>query len=355
MRNPGEPLTIELVDSRPLADSAVRVSVDASGVCHSDLTILRNGMGGLAPVILGHEACGTVLEVGSLVRHVKPDDRVIGSFVPVCGSCWNCVNARTQFCTQLIPIALKAHWTNQEREPVWSMSGLGTFSEEMVVDQSSVVVVESDLPAEQLALLGCSVMTGIGAVLNTAAVPPGSTVAVIGCGGVGQFVVQGAKIAGAVRVIAIDPIQAKREAALLNGATDLIDPTKGSAVEEVMALTGGRGVDFAFEVVGMPHLIHAAFQMCRVGGSTVAVGMPTDGATLTLNAAEIFSTEKRIIGSFYGSGQVRRDFHRLIAYVESGALDLQRAVSRTIQLDEVNAALDSLESGDDIRTVIVPK
>jgi S-(hydroxymethyl)glutathione dehydrogenase/alcohol dehydrogenase len=234
------------------------------------------------------------------------------------------------------------------------MSGLGTFAEEVIVDQMSVVAVDTDLPADQLALIGCAVMTGVGAALNTAQIEPGSVVAVLGCGGVGQFVVQGARIAGASRIVAIDPVLGKREAAVTNGATDAIDPTTADVIEQVRDITGGRGADYAFEVATSGPTLRQAYDMCRNAGTVVAVGMPTAGTTVEFDSYQLFSTEKRLLGCYYGSGQVRRDFPRLVALAEAGRLDLAGAVSRRITLDEVNQAFGAMAEGDVIRSVIVP-
>ena len=234
------------------------------------------------------------------------------------------------------------------------MSGLGMFAEEAIVERISVVHVETDLPAEQLALVGCGAMTGVGAVINTARLEPGATVAVIGCGGVGQFTIQGARLSGAVRIIAIDPVADKRAAAATNGATDLIDPGEVDPVAAVRDLTGGRGVDAAFEVVGSAATLEQAYALCRDAGTVVAVGMPPAGTTVTLDANQLYSSEKRILGSYYGSGQVREDFPRLVALAEAGRLDLGGAITRRIGLHEVNDAFRAMAAGEVIRSVIVP-
>ncbi len=355
MVEPNKPLELLELSRRSLRASEVHLRVDASGVCHSDETIRRQGMGGLAPVILGHEGVGTVLEVGEHVRALAVGDRVIGAFHPACGSCWHCVRGRTQLCDKIIHVATQAHWVdNVSDSRVWSMSGLGTFAEETVVDQMSVVKVESELPAEQLALVGCAVMTGVGAALNTARVEPGSAVAVVGCGGVGQFVIQGAQIAGAACIIAIDPVRSKRETARSNGATEVIDPTTCDVVEAVKELTDGRGADYAFEVALSGPTLSVAYSLCRDAGTVVAVGMPAAGTTVEFDGYQLFSSEKRLVGCYYGSGQVRRDFPRLVALAEAGRLDLAGAVTRRIRLDQVNEAFQAMADGEVIRSVIVP-
>ena len=355
MIEPGRPLELRELTPRTLRPTEVRLRIDASGVCHSDETIRRHGMGGLSPVILGHEGAGTVLEVGSEVRDLSLGNRVIGAFQPACRSCWHCVRGRTQHCDQIMQVATQAHWKDDHSgDRTWSMSGLGTFAEEAVVDAMSVVAVDTDLPAEQLALIGCAVMTGVGAALVTARIEPASVVAVVGCGGVGQFVVQGARIAGASRIVAIDPVPRKREAATMSGATDVIDPTAVDAIEIVRSMTGGRGADYAFEVAMSGPTLRQAYDLCRNAGTVVAVGMPTAGTTVEFDAYQLFSTEKRLLGCYYGSGQVRRDFPRLVALAEAGLLNLAGAVSRRIALDDVNEAFVDMANGDVIRSVITP-
>jgi S-(hydroxymethyl)glutathione dehydrogenase/alcohol dehydrogenase len=233
------------------------------------------------------------------------------------------------------------------------MTGLGTFADEMQIDEAMCVKIETDLPSEQLALIGCGVTTGVGAALNTAQVRPGSSVAIIGCGGVGQSVLQGARIAGAAQIFAIDPVEMKRKTAEQLGATHLIDPADGDPVDQVRALTEGRGADYAFEVIGLPETIQQAYAMTRRGGTAVVVGMSAFDATVTLSAMELFYGSKALLGCMYGGAQVRRDFPRLVGLVETGRLDIGSMVSRRITLDEVNDAFRAMEAGEVIRSVIV--
>jgi S-(hydroxymethyl)glutathione dehydrogenase/alcohol dehydrogenase len=233
------------------------------------------------------------------------------------------------------------------------MMGLGTFADEVACEESMLVKIETDLPSEQLALIGCGVTTGVGAALNTARVLPGATVAVIGCGGVGQSVIQGARIAGASRIFAVDPVEMKRKTAEQLGATDLIDPADGDPIEQVKAATGGRGADYAFEVIGLPETILQAYNTARRGGTVVIVGMPRIEAMVTFPAIQLFSDEKKILGCMYGSAQVRRDFPRLVGLVETGRLDIGSMVSRRIRLDEIDDAFRAMQSGEVIRSVIV--
>ena len=242
--------------------------------------------------------------------------------------------------------------TRPDGSPYIAMTGLGTFAEVMTCNESSLVKIDTELPDAQLALIGCGVTTGVGAALNTAQVHPGATVAIIGCGGVGQAVLQGSRIAGASRIFAVDPVEMKRKTAEKLGATDLIDPGAGDAVQQIQAATGGRGVDYAFEVIGLPETVLQAYNMIRKGGTAVMVGMTRADAEVTIPTFELFFNEKTLKGSKYGSAQVRRDFQRFVNLIETGRLDTESMVSQTIKLDDVNDAFRAMEAGEVIRSVI---
>jgi S-(hydroxymethyl)glutathione dehydrogenase/alcohol dehydrogenase len=345
-------LALEQVKPDPPGPRDVVVEVGASGVCHSDLSIMR-GYVPLPPgIVLGHEGAGRVLEVGAEVSRVKKGDRVIASFVPACGTCWHCLRDQTELCEREPELSMKTRGSRQDGSPYFCMTGLGTFAEAMTVDEASVVKVETDLPDAQLALIGCGVTTGVGAALNTAKVKPGASVAVLGCGGVGQAVIQGARIAGAGRIIAIDPQALKRKTATQLGATDVIDPSAGDPVEQVKALTGGRGADYAFEVIGLPETILTTYNLARRGGEVIIVGMARFDAQFTLPAFGIFYEEKTVKGCKYGSAQVRRDFPRFVELIETHRLDTSAMVSKTIKLEGVNDAFRAMEAGEVIRSVI---
>jgi S-(hydroxymethyl)glutathione dehydrogenase/alcohol dehydrogenase len=329
------------------------VQIDASGVCHSDLTVQNGGVPMPVPLILGHEGSGTVLEVGAEVTRVHKGDRVIASFIPACGDCWYCLHHQSNLCEQSGGMMIAPRGTRSDGSNVFGMTGLGTFSDVMTSHEASLVKVETDLPSEQLALIGCGVTTGVGAALMTAKIEPGSTVAVIGCGGVGQSVIQGARIAGASRIFAVDPVELKRKTAEQLGATDLVDPAQGDPVEQVKAATGGRGADYAFEVIGLSSTILQAYNTARRGGTVIVVGMPRIEDTVTFSAMQLFYDEKKLLGCLYGSAQVRRDFPKLVDLVETGRLDIESMVSRRIALDEVNDAFRAMEAGEVIRSVIV--
>jgi S-(hydroxymethyl)glutathione dehydrogenase / alcohol dehydrogenase len=349
----GQPLSIEEVEPAPLGARDVRVRIEASGVCHSDLSVAQGGMPFPLPLILGHEACGIVTDAGAQVSRVKPGDRVVAAIISSCGDCWFCVHDRSNLCSHLFDLMPLPKASRADGTPVPGTTALGTFAEEMSVEETMVVPVTTDLPAEQLALLGCGVATGVGAVLNTAQLEPGSTVAVFGCGGVGQSVIQGSVIAGAERVFAVDPVPMKRDTALRLGATDTIDPGAGDPVERLAEATGGLGVDYAFEVTGLPSVILQTYSAVRRGGTAVVIGMPKFDDMVQFSAWSLFADEKRLLSSVYGTTQPRRDFARLVRMVEAGHLDLGAMVSRRFSLDDVNDAFRAMESGEVIRAVLL--
>jgi S-(hydroxymethyl)glutathione dehydrogenase/alcohol dehydrogenase len=347
------PLAVEDVTATEPGSRDVIVHVTASGVCHSDLHVISGALPMPPPAILGHEGCGVVEWVGPEVTRVQPGDRVIGSFIPACGACWFCLRDQSHLCANTYVVIMRERAHRRDGTPLPAMTGLGTFADTMTADEMSLVKIETDVPDEQLALIGCGVTTGVGAVLNTAKVTAGDTVAVIGCGGVGQSVIQGSRIAGAARIIAIDPVALKRDAATALGATDVIDPSDGDAVEQVLALTGGIGVDYAFEVIGMPATVAQAFAMARNGGAAVAVGVSRYDEDITIPSFPLVISEKRLLGCVYGSAQVRRDFPRLVSLVEHGRLDLAHMITRTMKLDEINEAFRAMKDGEVIRSVLV--
>jgi len=350
---PGQPLVLEDLPQPAVGPRDVLVRISASGICHTDVTVV-NGLSALPlPIVPGHEACGVVEEVGGEVRRVRPGDRVLASVSPACGSCWSCLNGMSNHCELGPSIVRTPRFALPDGRTAMALCGCGTFAEAMVVHEASVVAVETSLPDEQLALLGCGVTTGLGAALFTAGVSPGSSVAVIGCGGVGQAVIQGAFLSGAARVIAIDPVASRRAASLRIGATHAVDPGQGDPVEQVRALTSGRGADYTFEVVGQPELMAQAYDMARTEGTVTLVGMPASGTTLTLPASSAVFSGKRLVGSAVGGAQILRDFPRFIELAESGRLDLGALVSRRITLEQVNEGLAELSSAEGVRTVIV--
>jgi len=349
----GHHLSVEEVEPLPPGPHDVVVRVGASGVCHTDVAVLGGQLPIPLPVVLGHEGAGVVVETGSDVTSVAVGDRVVGSVGAVCGTCWFCIRQMTHLCAESQALTAASRLQRADGTEVGSFVGLGSFAELMIVHEASVVRVQTELPDEQLALIGCAITTGLGAVFNTAQVVPGSSVVVIGCGGVGQAVVQGARIAGAARIIAVDPGEAKRAAAVGFGATDVIDPTAVDTLEEVRRLTGGRGADYSFEVVGSPTTIRQAWDLARRGGTVALVGMPAFDASITLPAFGLAADDKRLCGSLYGGTQARRDIPLIVELAETGRLDLEHMVTRRVPLRDVNDAIRALEAGEQIRSVVV--
>ena len=346
-------LSIEALTPLPPGPNDVVVQVTGSGLCHTDHAVIHGALPMAPPMILGHEVTGNVVEVGSAVSRVRVGDRVIGSGLPVCGNCFFCTRGQSHLCEETMRLPDTPRATRHDGAIVKAFGSLGGFADMMTVPEASIVAVHTDLPSEQLALIGCAVTTGVGSALNTAAVRPGSTVAVVGLGGIGQFVLQGARIAGAAKIIAVDPLESKRRTAVLQGATDVVDPAAGDAVEQVRALTQGRGVDYSFEAVGRADTTLTAYRMARRGGIVTMVGMPPFDSTISFPGLELFLDAKEIRVSNMGSSQMRADFPRLVALAESGRLDLGSMISRRITLDEVSEALFTMEESEGIRTVII--
>jgi S-(hydroxymethyl)glutathione dehydrogenase/alcohol dehydrogenase len=350
---PGDDLSVEDVQPWDAQGREVIVRLEASGVCHSDLSVIDGKFPGPPPMVLGHEGCGIVEWAGPEVTRVKVGQRVILSLTPVCGSCWHCLRNETHLCELGMPLMMQPRVRRSDGSVANAIMGLGTFADVATVHEASCIPVETDLPSEQLALIGCGVTTGLGAALNTAAVGAGDTVAVIGCGGVGTSVIQGAAIAGASRIYAIDPVALKRDTALQLGATDGIDPADGDPVEQIRAVTDGRGVDHAFEVVGVPELMTQALGMTRRGGTTIFVGVPRYDAELSVPLLPLITQDRTIKGSYYGSSRSMRDFPRFIGLIEAGRLDLAAMITKRVALDHVNDAFTAMRTGEAVRSVVV--
>jgi S-(hydroxymethyl)glutathione dehydrogenase / alcohol dehydrogenase len=349
-----EDLVLEDLDLVEPGPGEVRVRFGASGVCHSDLSVINGTIPLPPPSVLGHEGAGTIEATGDGVVKVAPGDTVIATFIPACGACWHCMRGESQLCELNMQLSFTPHFRRSDGSLIpGAIGGTGTFAERAVLSQHSVVKIESDLPLEQLSLIGCGVTTGVGAVLNTAKVIPGSAVAIIGCGGVGQAAIQGARIAGASQIIAVDTVQSKLDVAHKLGATDGVLSGEGrDAVSAVRDLTGGRGVDYAFEVIGLGPTLEQAYQMVRRRGIVVAVGVPSFDVQASFPAWDMILNERQVRGCIYGSSQVASEFPRLVRFVESGQLDLGAMVSRVIDLSDVNDAFRAMKAGEVIRSVI---
>ena len=349
----GKPLVLEDLPVPAVGPRDVLVRVTASGICHTDLNVISGRSSLPLPIVPGHEGCGIVEEIGAEVRRVRVGDRVLASVAPACGDCWWCRQDLSSHCELNAVTKATPRFTLHDGSRVPAVCGCGTFAEAMVVHEASVVPVQTSLGDAELALLGCGITTGLGAALNTAAVGPGSSVAVIGCGGVGQSVIQGARIAGASVIIAIDPIAGRREASSRVGATHTVDPAQTDPVEAVRELTEGRGADYGFEVVGRPELMVQAFTLTRARGTVTLVGMPAVGDTLTLPALAAVFSGKRLAGSVVGGAQIRRDFPRFVRLAETGQLDLGSMISQRISLDRINDGIELVHRAEGVRTVVI--
>jgi S-(hydroxymethyl)glutathione dehydrogenase/alcohol dehydrogenase len=349
------PGTLTIVDDVELdvpRPREVRVQTAAVGVCHSDLHFMQGHFRTRLPTVLGHEAAGVVTETGADVSYVKPGDHVVACLSVFCGSCEHCLSGNPVRCDKRLTRRAKGDRQRLRRGggDVHQFLDVSGFAESMLVHENAVARIDDAVPLDRAALIGCSVTTGLGAVFRSARVMPGSTVAVAGCGGVGLNVVQGARIAGAARIIAIDQVPAKLELAVMLGATDTIDATAADPVDQVRKLTGG-GVHYSFEAIGLKQTTEQAFAMLAPGGLATVVGMIPAGTSVELPGID-FLAEKKIQGSLMGSNQFRTDMPRYADLYAQGRLMLDELVSARIGLDEVNAAFDRMRAGEVTRSVI---
>jgi S-(hydroxymethyl)glutathione dehydrogenase/alcohol dehydrogenase len=347
-----QPLTIEDIEISAPGPHEVVVRTVAAGVCHSDVHFQQGLYPTPMPIVLGHESAGIIEAVGSEVRYVKPGDHVITCLSVFCGHCHYCVTGRAHLCTRVDtqrgpndPPRL-----SKGGEAVHQFANLSSYAERLLIHEHAVVKIRDDMPLNYAALIGCGVTTGMGAVMNTAKVPPGSTVAVIGCGGVGLSAIQGAAIAGAGRIIAIDTRPSKLELAQICGATDLVNATQGDPVQQVRDLTDG-GVEYSFEAIGLKETAEQAFRMIAKGGTATIIGMIPVGTKIELHGPD-FLQEKKIQGSSMGSNRFRVDMPRYVEMYMSGKLKLDEMVTREITLDQINEAFEALLGGEVARQVI---
>ena len=355
LRTHDAPLEIEEVRIDDPGPGEVRIATAASGICHSDLTVLEGGLPVPLPCVLGHEPAGVVEAVGAGVVDFAPGDHVIGCLTAWCGVCKFCTNGRPYLC--LIQYAGRApgskpRISDRNGDPLTQLANLSSFAEKMLCPERSLVKIRDDMPLDRAALIGCGVTTGLGAVLNTVDVPAGASVVILGCGGVGLSAVQGARIGGAGRIIAVDAQPWKFELARKFGATACVDAGDGDPVAAVQALTDG-GADFVFECIGLVPTVQQAVAMTGRGGTTVLVGVVPITKTVPLLAADLVLQEKKILGSYMGSNRFRFDMPRYVEFYLDGRLHLDEMISSRIPLDDVNAAFDKMRKGEAARQVIV--
>ena len=352
-REVNQHMDVEEIDIAKPGPREVLVRTVAAGVCHSDMHFFNGTYPGQLPVVLGHESAGIVEQVGDQVNYVQPGDHVITCLSVFCGHCEHCLTGHMSLCQE--PEVRRG----PEDEPRLSKSGgrlgqfanLGSFAEQMLVHEHSVVKIREDMPLDRAALIGCGVTTGVGAVIHTAAVEPGATVAVIGCGGVGLSCINGAAIAGASRVIAVDMVASKLELARKFGATDVVDASAGDPVQQVRDLTGG-GVHYSFEAIGLKVTAEQSFRMIKRGGTATIIGMIPPGQMVELHGPD-FLQEKTIQGSMMGSNRFRVDMPRFVDFYLQGKLHLDDMISSRIALGDVTDALLALDKGEVARSVIM--
>jgi S-(hydroxymethyl)glutathione dehydrogenase/alcohol dehydrogenase len=353
LHKPNEPMTIEDVGLAKPGPHEVLIRTAVAGICHSDLHFADGAYPHPVPCVLGHESAGIVEAVGEDVTYVKPGDHVVTCLSVFCGYCEQCLTGHPSLC-QTTEIKLPAGVSRRlswKGEVMHQFLNLSSFAEQMLVHEHALVKIRPDMPLDRAALIGCSVMTGVGAVFHTAKVEPGTTVAVIGCGGVGLSCVNGAAIAGAGRIIAIDQVPAKLELAKQLGATDTINAKDNDPVKAVRALTGG-GVHYSFECLGAKITAEQSFRMLAPGGTATIVGMIPVRTMIELHGPD-FLAERKIQGSMMGSNRFRVDMPRLVEFYMQGKLQLDHLISGRLKLGQINEGFTALRAGGVVRNLVM--
>jgi S-(hydroxymethyl)glutathione dehydrogenase/alcohol dehydrogenase len=333
----------------------LKIRMKATGICHSDLSVIDGRLPLPLPCVIGHEGAGIVEEVGEGVTRFVAGDHVVLSYIPACGECSACHNHRPHLCSsgtmtgKMLDGTARVHCRGED---INVMQFLGCMAEYAVIPETSAVKIDKDIPLDKAALVGCAVMTGVGAAINTAKIEPGSSVVIFGCGGIGLSIIQGAKLAGANKIIAIDIADNKLEMAQHFGATHLINSERDAPVEAVHEITG-EGADYAFEAVGIPQLMEQAYEAVRRGGTAIIVGIAALTDTVSYNAMVLAASAKTIKGCIYGDANPPVDFPRLLDLYKSGKLNLDDMVSRTYSIDEAPQAFEDMKNNANARGVIV--
>ena len=349
----GKPLVIEEVQLGEPQAGEVKVKLAACAICHSDISYMEGAWGGRLPAIYGHEAAGMLEAVGLGVTNVQPGDHVVVTLIRSCGRCFFCVQGQPHLCETGHRLDRENVLHTQAGTPIFQAMRSGAFAEYVVVDSSQVIPVPANMPLDLASLLACGVITGLGAVVNTAKVPSGSSVVVIGTGGVGLNSVQGARLSGAQPIIAIDLVDSKLEAAREFGATETINSANEDAIARVKALTHGRGADYVFVTVGSTKALKQGLLLLRKGGTVVMVGLPASGDKLNLEVVNFADANQIMMGNKMGSTRPSLDIPRLVALYQEGRLKLDELVTKRYPLEEINEAIAAVKRGEALRNVIV--
>jgi len=354
---PESPLRIAEVELEPPGRGEVEVRITHSGVCHTDLSYIEGRIPAPYPIVLGHEVSGVVESVGSPDTGLAEGMKVILTSRPPCRRCYWCIRGEVHLCAESTAMLGGTYPDGGTRlsldgQPVFRGIVLAGFAERTVVPAAAAIPVPDDTDLVTASIVGCAVLTGVGAALNTARVTPGSTVMVVGLGGVGVSIIQGARIAGASCIIGVDPVETRRHQAMLFGATDVVDPTEYPVHNAARDLTGGIGVDFGFDAVGRSAIVESLLKASRKGGMTVVVGLPRADETFSVGGLGLNLYEKKLIGCYLGSADPRREYGRLLDLAGAGLLDLDAMVTGIRPFAEINDAFDDMRSGRGLRTVL---
>jgi S-(hydroxymethyl)glutathione dehydrogenase / alcohol dehydrogenase len=349
----GQPLVIEDLELDGPGPGEVRVKLAACAICHSDIHYVEGAWGGKLPILCGHEASGVVEEVGAGVSGVATDDHVVVTLIRSCGHCFYCLQGDPTQCETKFPLDATSPLRRANGERVAQGIRTGAFAEYVMVHESQLVTIPKTMPLESAAIMACGVITGLGAVVNTAKVPSGSSVAVIGTGGIGLNSVQGARLCGAETIIAVDLLDSKLETAKEFGATHGVNASANDAAEAIRDLTFGRGVDYVFMTVGSTKAVEQGISFLRPSGTMVIVGMPAAGAMAEFEPLNMADIAIRIIGSKMGGSRIRVDIPRLVGFYEQGRLKLDELISNRYPIDGINDAIAEVNRGEVLRNVIV--
>ena len=349
----GKPLVIEEVELLPPKTGEVQVKLAACAICHSDILYAEGAWGGDLPAVYGHEAAGIVESVGHGVKSFQPGDHVLVTLIRSCGTCYYCTQGNRVRCETVFPLDEQSPLRTADGKPIVQGLRTGAFAESVVVDVSQLAPIPEDVPLDSASVLSCGVITGFGAVVNTAQIPAGCSVVILGTGGVGLNSVQGAAVAGAEKIIALDLSDAKLEAARNFGATHTVNVSQQKATKAVYGLTGGRGADYVFVTVGAKSAIEQGFKLLGRGGTLVVVGMTANGVKIEFDSCKFASIEQRLLGSKMGSTRLATDIPWYISLYQQGRLKLDELISGRYPLEQINEAISDVSQGNALRNVIV--